>query len=134
MAKKRKITVQPKDLPKIKFEDLLYEDGSIRLNPFPLNNGTYRVVGTKLENEKWFHCMLCIETRKYTWMSNAIIITKVMEKKKRIRLRSSSKVASSRAKGMGIEETSNPTIEEHKKRFPNQSNIFSIIPDIKKKL
>ena len=27
----------------------------------------------------------------------------------------------------------NPTIEEHKKKFPNQSNMFDIIPDIKSK-
>ena len=54
-----------------------------------------------------------------------------MEKKKRIRLRSSSKVALSNAEGINIKDTSNPTIEEHKKRFPNQSNIFDEIPDVK---
>ena len=128
MARKLKKTIQPEDLPEIEFEDL-YEDGIyLRMNRFRLNNGMYRIVGTKNENGKWFRSMLCEDTRKYTWVSDDLIKRKVMEKKKRRRSRipTPTKVLEKL-----LDNGINPTIEEHKKAFPNQKNIFDEIPDVK---
>jgi len=117
MARKKK--KQPKDITsKILFIDVLDHEGTIRFNPFSLNNKTYRIVGTKQESGKYFHSLLCEETRDYVWMPHSLIEKKIMSIKKK-------------NPPVKAEVVRNPTVEEVQKETPNQRNIFDEVPDVK---
>jgi len=125
MARKFKQPV--KDITsEIKFTELYDSEETIRLNPFKINGNTFKIIGTeKSVKNRWLHRVLCVETGKVSLTADNSIKDKViMAKQKKavplIPVKKKDKLIP------------NPTIEEHRKKFPNQSNIFSIIPDIKK--
>jgi len=109
---------------KIKFTELFDKDDAIRLNPFDIGGKTYRVVGTRHNGkESYSHQILCEQTRKFVWTNDAIIRRNVIMKK--------NKDGSIPLIKQEDHTQDNPTIEDHKKKHPNQSNIFDEIPDVK---
>ena len=108
----------------IPLKELVDKNNMLRLNPFKVQGLTYRIVGTRINSDGSFsNSVLCINTRKYAWWNDDKLRIKVlMAKNQRLPEAAASKI---------IASTRNETIEEHRANFPNQSNIFDVVPDVK---